>query len=360
MNLIDLASRIFVANPGTRAGSETDSAQDLIRILVFIWLMVLTGLVGLSIPAFAHVAQGRYVDALVAVGTGAFLSGAATAAGSFIGFLFGVPRAGHSVTQESTETARAEHLIVIAVTMTKSITLIARASHRDTRHNDTSIQLGPGLRARGDQARRSARSSCRPPDTCQFCRAPLTSSASIRPVRVDLGYQQCQRCRRQKTRLRVAVEEIQLGPVKGARVLLADDHTLILGAFEKLLARGMRDRRTGVRWTRPGRRRRGAQAGRDRPGHLDAAIERPRGRASNQAVAPNVKLVFLTMNEDRIWRPRHSVSGASAYLLKRSAASELPMPAVKSCRRRSYVTPLSDGRPGGIAVARGHAHALPS
>lgn len=109
MNLIDLASRIFVANPETREGSEADPARDLIRILVFIWLMVLTGLVGLSIPAFAHVVQSRYVDALVAVGTGAFHAGAATAAGSFVGFLFGVPRAGHSVTQESIETLRSEH-----------------------------------------------------------------------------------------------------------------------------------------------------------------------------------------------------------------------------------------------------------
>jgi hypothetical protein len=108
MNLIDLASRIFVANPETRAGSEGDPAQDLIRILVFVWLMVLTGLVGLSIPALAHVAQGRYVDALVTVGTGAFLAGAATATGSFVGFLFGVPRAGHSATPESGESSRTE------------------------------------------------------------------------------------------------------------------------------------------------------------------------------------------------------------------------------------------------------------
>lgn len=108
MNLIDLASRIFVADPDARAGSETDPARDLIRILVFVWLMVLTGLVGLSIPAVAHVAQSRYVEALVAVGTGAFLAAAATAAGSFVGFLFGVPRAGHRITQEATETLRSE------------------------------------------------------------------------------------------------------------------------------------------------------------------------------------------------------------------------------------------------------------
>ena len=99
MSLIDLVARLFSGT--SREGSEGDPARDLIRILVFVWLMVATGLVGLGIPALAHLLQGRYVDALVSVGTGAFLAGAATAAGSFIGFLFGVPRANVSATRES-------------------------------------------------------------------------------------------------------------------------------------------------------------------------------------------------------------------------------------------------------------------
>ena len=39
--------------------------------------------------------------------------------------------------------------------------------------------------------------------------------------------------------------------------------------------------------------------------------------------SPNVKLVFLTMNEDADLAAEAFQSGASAYLLKRSAASEL-------------------------------------
>jgi len=103
MHLVDLVARVFV---GSRDGSDADPASDLIRILVFVWLMVLTGLAGLTIPALAHVLQGRYVEALVSAGTGAFLAGAAMAAGSFIGFLFGVPRANRSAARRTSEGRR--------------------------------------------------------------------------------------------------------------------------------------------------------------------------------------------------------------------------------------------------------------
>ena len=39
-----------------------------------------------------------------------------------------------------------------------------------------------------------------------------------------------------KNPIALAGDGIELGPVKGTRVLLADDHTLLLGALEKLLA----------------------------------------------------------------------------------------------------------------------------
>lgn len=92
MGLFELATRIFSADTTGSQGSAAKPERDLIRLLVFIWAMVLTGLLGLCIPAVAHALQQRYVDAFVALGSGAFLAGAATALGSFIGFLFGVPR----------------------------------------------------------------------------------------------------------------------------------------------------------------------------------------------------------------------------------------------------------------------------
>ena len=54
----------------------------------------------------------------------------------------------------------------------------------------------------------------------------------------------------------------------------------------------------------------------------------------------NVKLVFLTMNEDADLAAEAFRSGASGYLLKRSAASELSTAIREVMQGRSYVTPL--------------------
>src|SRR5262245_49391547 len=106
MTLFDLISRIFIAAPNRHTDATGDPSHDLIRMLVFVWLMILAGLCGLLLIAIAHAAQGRYVEGLVAVGAGAFLAGAATAAGSLVGFLFGVPRAAQQLTQEPTGTGQ--------------------------------------------------------------------------------------------------------------------------------------------------------------------------------------------------------------------------------------------------------------
>jgi len=50
--------------------------------------------------------------------------------------------------------------------------------------------------------------------------------------------------------------------------------------------------------------------------------------------------VFLTMNEDADLAAEAFRAGASAYLLKRSATSELPLAIREVMQGRSYVTPL--------------------
>ena len=57
----------------------------------------------------------------------------------------------------------------------------------------------------------------------------------------------------------------------------------------------------------------------------------------------NVKLVFLTMNEDTDLAAEAFRSGASGYLLKRSAASELTTAIREVMQGRSYITPLITG-----------------
>jgi DNA-binding NarL/FixJ family response regulator len=62
-----------------------------------------------------------------------------------------------------------------------------------------------------------------------------------------------------------------------------------------------------------------------------------------------VKLVFLTMNEDADLAAEAFRAGASAYLLKRSATSELPAAIREVMQGRSYITPLvADGLVGAL------------
>ena len=126
----------------------------------------------------------------------------------------------------------------------------------------------------------------------------------------------------------------------GPRVLLADDHNLLLGAFEKLLAPECEivgtatDGRTLV-----------VEAQRLKPDLVVLDISMPllngldAGRQIKQ-LRKSTKLVYVTMNEDPDLAAEAFRAGASAYLLKRSAASELLLAIREVMMGRSYVTPL--------------------
>ena len=128
--------------------------------------------------------------------------------------------------------------------------------------------------------------------------------------------------------------------MKGTRVLLADDHTLLLGALANLLAEEcdvigqVSDGRALV-----------AAAEELKPEVIVLDISMPllngveAARQIKQKLK-SVKLVFLTMNEDADLAAEAFRAGASAYLLKRSATSELPLAIREVMQGRSYVTPL--------------------
>jgi len=124
------------------------------------------------------------------------------------------------------------------------------------------------------------------------------------------------------------------------RVLLADDHELLLGAFEKLLSSEC----DIVGQVTNGRALVEA-AERLKPEVIVLDIAMPQlngleaGRKIKQSLR-DVKLVFLTMNEDSDLAAEAFRAGASGYLLKRSAASELPKAIREVMQGRSYVTPL--------------------
>jgi len=124
------------------------------------------------------------------------------------------------------------------------------------------------------------------------------------------------------------------------RVLLADDHELVLGAFDKMLAGECEV----VGRVNDGRSLVGA-AERLKPDVVVLDIGMPvlngleAGRQIKQML-PGVKLVFLTMHEDADVAAEAFRAGASAYLLKRSAPSELLTAIREVVQGRSYVTPL--------------------
>ena len=124
------------------------------------------------------------------------------------------------------------------------------------------------------------------------------------------------------------------------RILIADDHTLVAEACKKLLETDYEvvgtvgDGRALVR-----------AAAELRP-HLvivDVAMPILNGLDAGQQIkelVPNVKLVFLTMNHDADLAAEAFRRGASGYLLKTCAASELTIAVREVLRGRSYLSPM--------------------
>lgn len=123
------------------------------------------------------------------------------------------------------------------------------------------------------------------------------------------------------------------------RILIADDHTLVAEACKKLLEAEyevvgtVSDGRSLVR-----------AAAESKP-HLvivDVAMPILNGLDAGQQIKellPSVKLVFLTMNHDADLAAEAFRRGASGYLLKTCAASELVIAVREVLRGGSYLSP---------------------
>jgi len=125
------------------------------------------------------------------------------------------------------------------------------------------------------------------------------------------------------------------------RVLLADDHRLLREAFAQLLEPGC----DVVGAVADGRAL--LEAARElRPDIvvLDVAMPLLNGLdAARQlkGLMPEVRLIFLTVSEDPDVAAEAFRAGASGYLLKNSAASELFKAIQEVSQGRSYITPLA-------------------
>jgi len=128
------------------------------------------------------------------------------------------------------------------------------------------------------------------------------------------------------------------------RVLLADDHSILLEAFRTLLegkcqvVGAVSDGRALLK-----------EALRLQPDAIVIDIGMPLLNGLEAArrlrdLLPKAKLIFLTMNEDPDIALEAMRSGASAYLLKTSAAAELFLAIRDALKGKSYVTPRIAGR----------------
>ncbi|HEU4692391.1 MAG TPA: response regulator transcription factor [Vicinamibacterales bacterium] len=124
------------------------------------------------------------------------------------------------------------------------------------------------------------------------------------------------------------------------RVLIADDHALILDAFAKLMAEEcdivgkVSDGRAAVE-----------AASQLRPDLvvLDVTMPILNGLDAARQIrrkVPLAKILFVTMTEDADVAAEAFRAGASGYLLKRSAGAELMSAISEVMQGRSYVTPL--------------------
>ncbi|BCA56158.1 Response regulator, LuxR family [Nitrospira sp. KM1] len=128
--------------------------------------------------------------------------------------------------------------------------------------------------------------------------------------------------------------------MKKPKILLADDHTLVLEGFQKLLE----DHAELVGTAEDGRSL-VEMAGRTQPDLILLDISMPKLNGIDAArrlkkLLPDVKIIFVTMHADAAYINEAFKAGANGYLLKRSAAKELVQAIQSVVSGNYYVTPL--------------------
>ena len=128
------------------------------------------------------------------------------------------------------------------------------------------------------------------------------------------------------------------------RILLAEDHTLVAEAFQRLLE----PQYEVVGIVADGRSLlKAAQQLKPDIAIIDIGMPLLNGLDAGREVKrllPNVKIIFVTMNDDPDLANEARRLGASAYLLKTSASSELLNAVQEVLRGNSYLTPRRSER----------------
>ena len=131
--------------------------------------------------------------------------------------------------------------------------------------------------------------------------------------------------------------------MKKPRVLLADDHKIVIEGLKNLL----RDEFEIVGSVEDGRAL-VEQASTLYPDVIVADISMPQLNGIEAArqikkIDKNIKIVFLTMHQDATYAANAFEAGASGFVLKHSASSELIRAIHEAIKGRTYVTPLIAG-----------------
>jgi len=124
------------------------------------------------------------------------------------------------------------------------------------------------------------------------------------------------------------------------RVLLVDDHTLVLDGFRKLL-----EDRCEIVGTAEDGRTMLRMAQELQPDIVTLDISMPQLNGVDAArklkkILPQTKVIFVTMHADPAYVNEAFKAGSSGYLLKRSAGSELLQAIQSVMDGQCYVTPL--------------------
>lgn len=127
------------------------------------------------------------------------------------------------------------------------------------------------------------------------------------------------------------------------RILLGDDHRMFSEALRRIL-----EPQFEVVGVSENGRDLIAAAGRLRPDVIVADISMPslNGIEAAQRILKNPrppKMIFLTMHEDATFATTAFRTGASGYVLKRSAPAEIIMAIEEAVRGRTYISPLVTG-----------------
>lgn len=128
--------------------------------------------------------------------------------------------------------------------------------------------------------------------------------------------------------------------MKRPRILLGDDHAIILDGLRRIL-----EPHFEIVGTAEDGRALVAAALKLRPDMVVADISMPLLNGIEAArqirkAQPQTKVIFLTMHPDAAYATEAFRAGASGYVLKNSAASELVTAIQEALKGRTYLTPL--------------------